>query len=62
MRRIVFEEADESQLWLELLSFAGSGVDTPEYRSLVQEASELTAIFTASHRTATMNLRKRMRR
>jgi four helix bundle protein len=55
---IVVEEADESQLWLELLAVAGPSVRGAEYDRLLKEAGELTAIFTASHRTARENLRK----
>jgi len=48
---IVLEEADETVFWLELL--AETGV-VPEHRlkELLQEARELTAIFTATQRTA----------
>jgi four helix bundle protein len=48
---IVVEEVDESLLWLELLTESGIG---PKERAseLLQEARELTAIFTASQRTA----------
>ena len=53
----VLEEADESQHWLEVLS--DLNVEDPKLRSLLGEASELVAIFTASHRTA---LRRKSRR
>jgi four helix bundle protein len=56
---IVVEEADESQLWLELLPEADPTIATDALKALLAEASELTAIFTASHRTAKANLRKR---
>jgi four helix bundle protein len=56
---IVVEEADESQLWLELLVVADPSVRSADYGGLVKEATELTAIFTASHRTARENLQKR---
>lgn len=51
---IVEEEADESQFWIELL------VDTnhlrqTESKKLQDEASQLTAIFTASGKTAKLN-------
>jgi len=48
---IVEEESDEAQYWLELLQALGA---LPEQKvsQLRQEASELTAIFTASRRTA----------
>jgi len=48
---VVTEEADESVFWLELLSelniAKGAGLDR-----LLQECRELTAIFSASRRTA----------
>jgi len=48
---LVLEEADEAILWLELL--VESGIVQPEKaESLLSEARELTAIFTASRRTA----------
>ena len=48
---VVVEEADEAVLWLELLT--ESGIVSPEKtEALLKEAHELTAIFTASHRTA----------
>ena len=47
---VVVEEADESMLWLELL--ADSGVVRRErLNSLLAEARELTALFTASQHT-----------
>jgi hypothetical protein len=56
---VVVEEADESQLWLELLVEAHPRIRTGKYERLTKEAAELTAIFTASHRTATANLRQK---
>ena len=56
---VVVEEADESQLWLELLKEAHPGIDEKTQRGLLKEAGELTAIFTASHRTARNNLKKK---
>lgn len=47
----VEEEADETQLWLELLTESDL-VPLAQLESLIQEASELTAIFTVSGRTA----------
>jgi four helix bundle protein len=48
---VVVEAADEAILWLELLT--ESGIVAPEKtESLLCEARELTAIFTASRRTA----------
>ena len=55
---VVVEEADESQLWLELLPEADPNLATDEQKALLGEASELTAILTASHRTAKANLKK----
>ena len=48
---IVLEEADETVFWLELLVETGV---MPENRlkELLQEARELTAIFTATQRTS----------
>jgi four helix bundle protein len=48
---IVEEEADESILWIELLDELGH-VPANSMASLLKESSELTAIFTASGRTA----------
>jgi four helix bundle protein len=51
---IVEEEADESSYWIELLD--ESGLMNKEHLSnLLTEANELTAIFTASGRTAKTN-------
>lgn len=49
--QIVEEEADESMYWLELLIEAGTG-DKSKLELLHKEAKELTAIFTATARTA----------
>lgn len=51
---IVAEESDESAFWLELIMDA-SLLKTELVASLHREAEELTAIFTASGRTARMN-------
>ena len=48
---VVAEEADESAFWLELL-MDGNILKTDLVSPLHQEAEELTAIFTASGRTA----------
>ena len=48
---VVEEEADESGYWLELLLEAAIG-DGAEVTRLLKVANELTAIFTASGRTA----------
>jgi four helix bundle protein len=47
----VEEEADESQYWLELLEDSGI-LKREQLSSLMKEAKELTAIFTASGKTA----------
>ncbi|HYT76047.1 MAG TPA: four helix bundle protein [Vicinamibacterales bacterium] len=59
---IVAEESDESQLWLELLSVASTGIDGKEHDELLKEAGELTAIFSASYATARQSLNKKKRR
>jgi len=51
---IVEEESDEVQYWLELLQVLGALSDE-KVVPLHQEAGELTAIFTASRRTAKQN-------
>ena len=51
---IVTEEADETLYWLELLVETGIMSETL-LKSLIQEADELTAIFTASAHTARQN-------
>jgi four helix bundle protein len=56
---VVVEEADESQLWLELLPEACPQLDARQQKAILGEASELTAIFTASYRTSRANLEKR---
>ena len=48
---IVEEESDESAYWLELLLEARI-TDDHDLKNLLGEANELTAIFTASGRTA----------
>ena len=53
----VQEEADETQYWFELLHNAGI-VSDPQYNALQSEARELTAIFTASERTARTHLKQ----
>ena len=51
---IVVEEADESVFWLEMLSDCGI-VPMQKLESLPAEAHELSALFTASQRTARIN-------
>jgi four helix bundle protein len=48
---VVVEEADETILWLELMTESGI-VPSRKTESLLKEANELTAIFAASQRTA----------
>jgi four helix bundle protein len=56
---VVVEEADESQLWIELVKEAHPALDGQTYKSVLKEATELTAIFSASRRTARTNLERR---
>jgi four helix bundle protein len=49
---VAAEEASEVLEWLLSLKDAGIG-DLAECEALIQEASELTAILTSSHKTAT---------
>src|SRR5271168_4552841 len=51
---IVVEEADETVFWLEMLSECEI-VPLSKIESILAEARELTAIFTASRRTARSN-------
>jgi len=48
---IVLEEADETVFWLELLIETGIVAEN-KLKELLQEARELTAIFTATQRTS----------
>jgi four helix bundle protein len=48
---IVAEEADESVYWLELISEAKL-LPEAKVRDLLEEANELTAIFTSARRTS----------
>jgi four helix bundle protein len=47
---VVLEEADETALWLELLSESGI-ISAIKLKDLLNEANQLTAIFSASRRT-----------
>jgi four helix bundle protein len=58
---VAAEEADESKAWLQKLLARGYG-DRNETAALVQEAHELTAIFTSSHKTAKKREEERKRR
>lgn len=51
---IVEEEADESQGWIEMIADAGL-VKRKQVESLIQEASEITAMTVASIKTARSN-------
>ena len=53
--QIVLEEADESLYWLEIIEEANikSGIET---KKLISEANELTAIFTATNKTARLKM------
>lgn len=53
----VVEEADETQLWLELLLKSGL-IRLSLIRDLLQEVGELTAIMTASRSSAIDNQKK----
>lgn len=48
---VVVEEADETVLWLELITESGIAA-AEKTAALLKEANELTAIFAASQRTA----------
>jgi len=54
---VVEEEADESTFWLSLLSASGN-CTKEEIDPLLKESRELTAIFTASSKTAKRNRAK----
>lgn len=61
---IVEEECDETLFWLELIAESGL-LKSEKVQNMTKEAGELTAIFTASGRTARNNkqgatIRKRM--
>lgn len=51
---IVAEEADESVYWLELIS-EGKVLPEAKVEDLLNEANELTAIFTSARRTSSQN-------
>ena len=55
---VVAEEADESQGWLEFISDAKL-ISSPTLHELVAEATELTAIFSASLGTARAKQRRK---
>ena len=51
---IVEEEADETYFWLDIITET-KNADLESVAPLLNEARELTAIFTASHKTAKSN-------
>jgi len=53
---VVLEEADETQLWLELIIEAKL-IAAKRVQPLLDEASELVAIFVASRKSASSNLK-----
>jgi|SRR3954469_20379493 four helix bundle protein len=53
---VVLEEADETQLWLELI-IESKLLPLKRVAPLFEEASELVAIFVASRKSASSNLR-----
>ena len=54
---IVEEECDETLFWLELIA-AAELIEIEKLQYLLKETDELTAIFTASGKTARQNKRK----
>jgi four helix bundle protein len=53
---VVLEEADETQLWLELI-IESKLLPLKRVESLLPEANELVAIFVASRKSASSNLK-----
>ncbi len=53
---VVLEEADESMFWLEMIEETNEKIDRNKLKKLHKESDELTAIFTASLKTARKNL------
>jgi four helix bundle protein len=53
---VVLEEADESQLWLELI-IDGKFMPAKRAQPLLAEATELVAIFVTTRKSAASNLR-----
>lgn len=51
---IVLEESDECCYWLELI-MEGGLISAEDVEEIYQEADEITAIMTASHKTACKN-------
>ena len=53
---VVLEEADETQLWLELI-IEGRLLPSKRVQPLLNEANELVAIFVTSRKSASANLK-----
>src|SRR6266404_280844 len=53
---VVLEEADETQLWLELI-IEGKLLSSKRVQPLLNEANELVAIFVTSRKSASANLK-----
>jgi len=53
---VVLEEADETQLWLELI-IAGKLLPAKRVQPLLEETNELVAIFVSSRKSASCNLK-----
>jgi four helix bundle protein len=53
---IVLEEADETMFWYEIIEETNDKLDISKLKLLHKESDELTAIFTASLKTAKANL------
>jgi len=53
---VVLEEADETHLWLELI-IESKLLPLKRIEALLEEASELVAIFVASRKSASSNLK-----
>lgn len=53
---VVLEEADETQLWLELI-LEGNLLPSERIQPLLTEANELVAIFVTSRKSASANLK-----
>src|SRR5262245_189974 len=56
---VVLEEADETQLWLELI-IESKLLSLKRVQPLLVEANELVAIFVASRKSASSNLRSKI--
>ena len=56
---VALEEADETQLWLELV-IAGELLPARRVQPLLNETSELVAILVASRKSATLNLKSKI--